>query len=222
MTVAVAPRAVWSALPLTSCWLYVRMVKDEVDRLCLRTKVRKKANGRTEGGCRLSRGYIYKLLGNPIYVGRIRHGDQTYDGQHEGIIDVETWDAVQAKLAKNATGRDATRRRTDPSLLAGKLFDASGRRLTSSHANKKGRRYCYDVSHHLISGASESADDVGDGWRLPAHEIEQRVAEATVGLLAGPSKIASLARSASSTAEEIPPLLDAVTRSRAAGETAIT
>ena len=58
----------------------VRMVKAEVDRLALRAKVRKKSHGRTGGGCRFSRGYIYKLLNNPIYVGRIRHGDQTFGG----------------------------------------------------------------------------------------------------------------------------------------------
>ena len=70
----------------------------------------------------------------------------------------------------------------------------------------------YYVSHHLISGAAASADDAGDSWRLPAHQIERRVAEATAGFLADSSTIASLARDASLPAEEIPPLLDAIRR----------
>ncbi len=58
----------------------VRRVKEEVDRLGLTTKVRESADGRMRGGRRLSRGYIYKLLGNPLYVGRIAHKGKTYEG----------------------------------------------------------------------------------------------------------------------------------------------
>jgi hypothetical protein len=35
----------------------------------------------------MSRGYIYKLLGNPLYAGRIAHKGQTYESQHPTIID---------------------------------------------------------------------------------------------------------------------------------------
>ncbi len=42
----------------------------------------------------LSRGYISKLLGNPIYFGRIAHKGDVYEGLHQAIIDIETWEAV--------------------------------------------------------------------------------------------------------------------------------
>ncbi len=83
----------------------VRRVKEEVDWLRLATKIRKAENGRMRGGRPLSRGYIYKLLGNPLYAGRIAHKGEVYEGQHAAIIDAETWDAVQAKLAGNALDR---------------------------------------------------------------------------------------------------------------------
>ena len=96
-------------------------------------------------------------------------GDQTFEGLHDAIIDTATWDAVQSKPACHATERDATKRRTAPNPLAGKLFDASGYRLTPSHANKKGRRYRYYISHHLIVGTSEDANSVGKGWRMKSN-----------------------------------------------------
>ena len=55
----------------------VRRVKEEADRLGLTTKVRKSGGGRMWGGRPLSRGYIYKLLNNPLYIGRIAHKGKT-------------------------------------------------------------------------------------------------------------------------------------------------
>jgi hypothetical protein len=83
----------------------VRRVKAEADRLGLATKIRKTEIGRMRGGRPLSRGYIYKLLGNPIYFGRIAHKGEVCKGLHEAIIDAETWEAVQSRLASNAHDR---------------------------------------------------------------------------------------------------------------------
>ena len=60
----------------------VRRVKEEADRLCPTTKLRIGTDERMQGGRPLSRGYIYKLRGNPIYAGRIAHKGATYEGQH--------------------------------------------------------------------------------------------------------------------------------------------
>jgi DNA invertase Pin-like site-specific DNA recombinase len=147
----------------------VRRVKEEADRLRLASKLRPAENGRMRGGRPLSRGYIYKLLGNPLYVGRIAHKGAVYDGQHALIIDAETWDAVQARLTENAKERIAGAGATAPSLLAGLLYDDRGNRLSPSHAVKAGRRYRYYVSQALLQDANGTAGSV---VRLPAHEIE--------------------------------------------------
>ncbi|MGC4023841.1 MAG: hypothetical protein QM744_00840 [Mesorhizobium sp.] len=34
-----------------------------------------------------SRGKLAYLLSNPTYVGRVRHKDKNYDGEHEAIVD---------------------------------------------------------------------------------------------------------------------------------------
>ena len=51
----------------------VRRVKDEADRLGLRTKRRTTARGIERGGQPFARGHLYRLLSNPIYAGQIAH-----------------------------------------------------------------------------------------------------------------------------------------------------
>src|SRR5439155_27309233 len=96
---------------------------------------------------------IYRLLLNPIYIGQIAHKGQLYRGQHRALIDTETWTALRDRLAANATNHRRKADAAEPSLLAGLLVDASGERLTPSHAVKKGRRYRYYVSGALITKA---------------------------------------------------------------------
>jgi site-specific DNA recombinase len=150
----------------------VRQVKEETDRLGLMTKRSTTAKGTERGGKPFSRGHIYHLLSNPIYIGQIAHKGQFHPGQHPALIDAEAWRAVRDQLAANATSH---RRRADavaPSLLAALLVDARGERFTPSHAVKKGRRYRYYVSTALITDAGT---DPAQGWRLPAQEIEDAV-----------------------------------------------
>jgi DNA invertase Pin-like site-specific DNA recombinase len=80
----------------------VRRLKDEVDRQGLRSKPRSK--GRSLGGLPFTRGHLYRILSNPLYIGEIAHKGETYPGQHPGIIARETWEAVQAMLAANRQG----------------------------------------------------------------------------------------------------------------------
>jgi len=189
----------------------VRRVKAEVDRLGLTTKKRNGEDGQRRGGRPMSRGYIYKLLGNPLYVGRIAHKGKTYEGQHQAIVDEETWEAVQAMLAGNTRPTSSTARSTDPSPLMGKLFDEAGTPLTPSHAVKSGRRYRYYVSKRLIDGTVSGG---GNGWRLPAHEIERFVAESIRGLLTDGAALTRAARDGGMAAHRIVGLLEGAARWR--------
>jgi site-specific DNA recombinase len=140
----------------------------------------------TESGVRslkgyiLSRGTLYKMLSNPIYIGQTRHKGICHTGQHEGIIDQELWNQVQQRLSENRIGTKTHPRKTERSPLIGKLFDASGERLVPVHANKKGRRYRYYISRSLLNNPKNNAMS---GWRLPAQEIEQVVTKAALSLL---------------------------------------
>ena len=149
----------------------VRLVKQETDRRGLRTKFRRPKNGGRQGGEPFTRGHIYKLLANPVYVGEIVHKGERHAGEHEAIIEAKTWDAVQEQLGRNAVVRYRNANAKSPSLLAGILFDEDGNRMAPSHASKCGRTYRYYVSK-LAMGKSADADT---GWRLPGPRIEAAV-----------------------------------------------
>lgn len=183
----------------------VRLVKAEADRRSLTTKRRTSANEKQSGGRPMSRGYIYKLLGNPLYAGRISHKGQTYEGQHPPIIDDKTWEAVQTMLASYTRAKSSTSRSTDRSPLMGKLFDETGAPLTPSHAVKSGRRYRYYVSKRLIDNTVSGGES---GWRLPAREIERFVTDSISGLLADRAALTRAARNGGMTAHRIAGLLD--------------
>ena len=115
----------------------MRRVKEEADRLGLRTKRRTTANGAERGGKTFSRGHIYRVLSNPIYTGRIAHNGELHHGQQPALIDDETWAAVRDQVTANAGDHQCKVRAAEPSLLAGLLVDVRGERLTPSHAVRK-------------------------------------------------------------------------------------
>jgi hypothetical protein len=49
-----------------------------------------------------SRGALDELLANPIYVGEIRHKREHHHGQHQPILERETWERVQQRLRSGA------------------------------------------------------------------------------------------------------------------------
>ena len=83
----------------------VVQLKATLDAENVRSPVRIAGTGRAIGGGLLSRGHIYWILSNPIYVGRLRHKGQIHDGLHAAIIDREIWDRVQHQLAAQTQPR---------------------------------------------------------------------------------------------------------------------
>jgi DNA invertase Pin-like site-specific DNA recombinase len=166
----------------------IQQVKAEADRLELTSKVRHGASKRTWGGQPFGRGYLHRLLSNPLYAGRIPHNGDHYEGQHPAIIDPETWEVVQERLTVQAPPPTSRAREGRPSPLRGRLFDEAGVVLTPSHTVKSGRRYRYYVSRQGSAGTSRSTRQ---RWRLPAREIERWVGEATLALLSNPAELAS-------------------------------
>jgi site-specific DNA recombinase len=145
------------------------------------TSRRTSAKGKHSGGRPFARGHLYKLLSNPIYIGRIPHKATSHPGQHPAIIERSLWDRVQAQLAANTQGTRTRRRRAkvEGSLLAGLLYTDAGNRMIVAHATKGARRYRYYVEEHP-SGTVSTSEPV----RLPAAEIETAAAAALRLLLA--------------------------------------
>lgn len=143
----------------------------------IRTAKRYSAKGNHHGERPFTRGHLYKLLANPIYIGRVPHKDISHPGRHPRIIDTPLWNAVQAQLAANVQGPRTRRRRARQasSMLAGVMISHSGNSFIDSHANKGSRRYRY-----YVEAQSDSSKPV---IRLPATDIENAVTTAVVEFL---------------------------------------
>jgi site-specific DNA recombinase len=149
----------------------VKKLKQYLDRKESHSKLRIGTEGRRSGGAAFSRGALYHLLNNRIYIGQISHRDQHYTGQHHAIIQRSVWDQVAARLRSNNQSHRTGKSNSSPSLLSGKLFDAAGVRFTATHALKNGKRYRYYTSQAVINDSSRKPSLT----RVPAQELEQIV-----------------------------------------------
>jgi DNA invertase Pin-like site-specific DNA recombinase len=151
-------------------------VTAEANRLGLRSKRTRFSTGRVQGGNRMSQGQIHRLLTNPIYIGLIRHKEQTYPGTHPAIIDEPLWDEVQQRLQAASARRRGAAPGAPVEMIAplkGKMRDDTGDLLTPTHTQRRGKRLRYYVSNRLISGGTDPS-----AWRLPAKDLERAVSGA--------------------------------------------
>jgi site-specific DNA recombinase len=146
----------------------IRAVAEELDRQGIRSKGRRLSNGRSVGGGRFGVGALAYLLKNRFYIGELVYRGNVYRAEHEPILNQTLFGAVQGKLAAQAVARRC-QLRGSLALLAGRLFDASGNRMSPTHTNRGGARYRYYVSQAVLQGKSQPAGLIG---RVPAAEVE--------------------------------------------------
>jgi site-specific DNA recombinase len=187
----------------------VRDVKDACDRQGIVTATRTSRTGRTTGGTSFSRGHLYWLLRNPIYIGRVKHRGQTFDGQHEPIIDDAMWGAVQEVLDGRANHRQVPVNVPSSShLLKGRLFDDAGEPLYATQASKQGQRYFYYTSKHLVVRKADGSRS----WRLPAPELDQLIIDRLVVLLRDPLRVMDLLAHGQDASNAVTRTIDAASR----------
>ena len=147
----------------------------ELDQRGIRSKRRVYRDGRPYGEQPISRGALYVLLQNRIYVGDMVHKGNAYPGLHDAIIDRDLFDQVQAQLELARVQRRNGSNAREPSLLAGLMHDGQGRMMSPTHAAKLQRRYRYYVSQ---TDDARGAPAVHPAWRVGAVEIERLVCSA--------------------------------------------
>src|ERR1700691_2234320 len=155
-------------------------LKKALDRDGVVSKIRVSRKGNRSGGQSFSRGALYELLSNPIYIGEIRHKRERHPGQHEAILDRKLWEKVQKRLRDRTDRPTEPRTKLSPSPLAGKVFDEAGEPLYVQAAVKDRRQYRYYVSKALVRGSKVEGQR---GWRVPGPELERAVAIAARSIL---------------------------------------
>ncbi len=141
------------------------------------------STGRATGAQPFSRGALFHLLRNRLYLGEIRHGDTHHPGLHPAIIDRDLFDAVQRQLGGNARKRKTARETVARSALTGRIFDADGHPMSPTFAyGKGGKLYRYYVSAPLQQGGRRDAKD-STPRRVSGPALEEALATALRRLL---------------------------------------
>jgi hypothetical protein len=132
------------------------------------------------------KGAVYKILANPLYVGRVTHKGETYPGEHKAIVDQKIWDRVRAVMGKPTRQRANATRAKVPALLKGLIFGPQGRPMTPTHARKNGKVYRYYVAREVI----ETDYSAGPITTVPAADVEGAVLAQVKRLLTAPEMVA--------------------------------
>ena len=148
----------------------VPALADELEDAGVRSRKRISRTGRPYGGAILSRGAVYAMLQNRIYVGETVHKGKVYPGEHEAIIDRDVFETIEQQLERNRVERMSGAYSASPSLLTGLVYDALDRRMSPDHAHKSKRKYRYYASRQ-----NSRADCAHPKWRVPAIDLEEIV-----------------------------------------------
>lgn len=129
---------------------------------------------KTKAGNNFTRGMLYTLLASPLYIGKLKHKNQIYEGGQKPIVSLEAWSAAQELLANNAVEPRGKKKPKQANLLRGLIFDAQGTIYSPVFTNKNGQRYRYYVSRDKIQNRAHLESIP---LRIPAQEMETFVEE---------------------------------------------
>ena len=150
----------------------------------------------------ITKGYVYKVFKNPVYIGMAAYKGQQYPGEHRAIIDQEVWDTVQELLKagdKHVKGGCGMRETKAPSMLRGLIFSPEGRAFTPGWTSKGPKQYRYYINTDAIKLGKEACEV----RRVPAGEIEGVVVERLRGVLRAPEILAEAVREVTSSRPDI-------------------
>jgi len=175
----------------------VRKLKAELDSAAYVSKTCSGVDP-TPSGKPFSRGALYTILKNPLYVGKIRHRDQVHDGQHDAIVEHSVWQAVQRRIERSGNRKAFRTAAKNPSLLAGLIFDDKGNPMSATHSTKSNRRCRYYISQAMLQFRETEAGSV---QRIAAESLEATIIRKLMDLLrtgnellsaVGPCKVSGL------------------------------
>ncbi len=147
-------------------------VLQEAERRGLLTKQWTTEDGKVRGGKPFTRGSLHATLTNVLYTGMVDHKGVLYPGEHDRMIDQETWDRVHETLRRNGNDKGATVRNKLGALLRGLLFCVPcGTPMMHTYTMRKSKRYRYYVCYNAQQRGWKNCETKS----VPAQAIESAV-----------------------------------------------
>ena len=135
---------------------------------------------------------LYNLLTNIVYIGKIEHGGQIYDGEHEGILDPEVWKRVQDRLRFNGRTGGRQVRNKYGAVLKGILRCGSCETGMAHTYTQKAPNKLY--RYYACVNAHQRGYDQCQTRSVSAPQIEQAVVDQIRGIAANPSVVDEVVR----------------------------
>jgi site-specific DNA recombinase len=137
-----------------------------------RTKKCITRTGKHTGGLRWDKGSVYRQLTNPVYIGKVEFQGTLYEGEHEAIVDENTFARVQQLLKSQGPEGSNDRRCRMDFLLRGLLrCRVCGSAMSPRWSTSRGREYRYYVCTRVASSGRQACSVRS----VPADAIEEFV-----------------------------------------------
>ncbi len=132
-------------------------------------KRRTTKKGIAVGGRSFDKATLYTLLKNPILIGKIKHKDNIYEGEHDAIVDQELLDKVQDQLSLNGRSGGIEVRKKYGALLRGLLpCKTCNSMMTHTFSGSKKKHYYryYRCVRAIKSGCPWQEPHPGEQTRI--------------------------------------------------------
>jgi site-specific DNA recombinase len=125
-------------------------VVEELERRGWHNKRWQTRKGYIRGGNLFTKTSLRHLLTNVVYQGKVRYKKEVHPGEHQGIVEPDTWHQVQALLQRQR--RPPVAQQRSSALLRGLLHcRACGHAMTPTSSQKNGgKRYDYYVCQSSV------------------------------------------------------------------------
>jgi site-specific DNA recombinase len=147
-------------------------VVQELEYRNCQTKRWTNQRGQERGGKLFTKGSLFRLLTNIIYIGKINYKGTIYVGEHRQLVDTEIWQRVQNTLRHNGRVRGGEGHNECGALLKGLLYcTACEAGMVHSYTFKNKKRYRY----YVCVNAQQR------GWATcPTKSLNAQVIETTI------------------------------------------
>ncbi|MFH2000106.1 MAG: recombinase family protein [Planctomycetota bacterium] len=152
----------------------LHLVAEEINSRGWTTKAHTTKAGKVLPGRSFDKSLLQRMLTAPVYIGKVEYDGELYEGKHDRIIDMQTWDAVQTQLEQNRQcGSKLVKNKWDM-LLAGIVrCGKCGASFGHHYSKSQGCSYhSYACQTYLRRGSKACP-----GSRLPTGELDRFVIE---------------------------------------------
>ncbi len=118
---------------------------------------------------------LFRLLTNVIYIGKVNFKGESYEGEHQAILDVELWQRVQETLKRNGRNGGKLVRNKYGALLKGLLYCLPCKSAMVHACTVKNKTTSY--RYYVCSRAQKEGWDSCPTKSVPAGEFESFVIE---------------------------------------------